>query len=55
MIFQNFIHTFAQNNVKMVWYDKFLSIYGKPFSEVPQNIIDETRVDSKNNRCFACY
>ena len=27
----------------MAWYDKYLSIYGKPFSEVPQNIIDGTR------------
>ena len=27
----------------MKWYDKFLSVYEKPFSEVPQNIIDETR------------
>ena len=25
------------------WYDKYLSIYGKPFSEVPQEVIDETR------------
>ena len=25
------------------WYDKYLTIYGKPFSEVPQYIIDETR------------
>ena len=25
------------------WYDKYLSIYGKPFSEVPQTIVDETR------------
>ena len=25
------------------WYDKYLSIYGKPFSEVPQQVIDETR------------
>ncbi len=25
------------------WYDKYLTIYGKPFSEVPQDIIDETR------------
>lgn len=25
------------------WYDKYLAIYGKPFSEVPQEIIDETR------------
>ena len=24
------------------WYDKYLSIYGRPFSEVPQNVIDET-------------
>lgn len=28
----------------MAWYDKYLSIYGKPFSEVPQDIIDGTRV-----------
>lgn len=28
----------------MAWYDKYLSIYGKPFSEVPQEIIDGTRV-----------
>ena len=27
----------------MEWYEKYLSIYEKPFSEVPQNIIDETR------------
>ena len=27
----------------MSWYDKYLSIYGKPFSEVPQEIIDGTR------------
>ena len=27
----------------MAWYDKYLSIYGKPFSEVPQNIIDGIR------------
>ena len=25
------------------WYDKYMTIYGKPFSEVPQNVIDETR------------
>ena len=25
------------------WYDKYLSIYGKPFSEVSQDIIDGTR------------
>ena len=25
------------------WYDKYLTIYGKPFSEVPQYVIDETR------------
>lgn len=25
------------------WYDKYRTIYGKPFSEVPQNIIDGTR------------
>ena len=27
----------------MAWYDKYLSIYGKPFSEVPQEIIDGAR------------
>ena len=25
------------------WYDKYLTIYGKPFSEVPQDVIDGTR------------
>ena len=25
------------------WYDKYMTIYGKPFSEVPQQVIDETR------------
>ena len=25
------------------WYDKYMSIYGRPFSEVPQQIIDGTR------------
>ena len=25
------------------WYDKYLSVYGKPFSEVPQEVIDGTR------------
>ena len=25
------------------WYDKYLSIYGKPFSEVPLEVIDGTR------------
>jgi glycosyltransferase involved in cell wall biosynthesis len=27
----------------MAWYKKYLSIYGKPFSEVPQEIINDTR------------
>ncbi len=27
----------------MAWYEKYLSIYGKPFSEVPQKVIEETR------------
>ena len=27
----------------MSWYDKYLTIYGKPFSEVPQDVIDSTR------------
>lgn len=25
------------------WYDKYMTIYGRPFSEVPQNVIDDTR------------
>ncbi len=25
------------------WYDKYMTIYGKPFSEVPQHIVEETR------------
>ena len=25
------------------WYEKYMSTYGKPFSEVPQHIVDETR------------
>ena len=25
------------------WFEKYLSIYGKPFSEVPQEIIDGTK------------
>ena len=25
------------------WYEKYMTIYGKPFSEVPQQVIDETR------------
>lgn len=25
------------------WYDKYMTIYGRPFSEVPQQVIDETR------------
>ena len=28
----------------MNWYDKYLTIYGKPFSEVPEQIIEETRL-----------
>ena len=27
----------------MAWYDQYLSIYGKPFSEVPQSVIEQTR------------
>jgi hypothetical protein len=25
------------------WYDKYLSIYGRPFCEVPQEVIDGAR------------
>ena len=31
------------NQIGMVWYDKYMTIYGKPFSEVPRSVIDETR------------
>ena len=34
---------FEKKNVMANWYDKYLTIYGKPFDEVPQIIIDETR------------
>lgn len=27
----------------MAWYDKYLSIYGNPFCEVPRDIVDGTR------------
>jgi glycosyltransferase involved in cell wall biosynthesis len=27
----------------MAWYDKYMTIYGKPFNEVPQEVIDEIR------------
>ena len=27
----------------MTWYDKYMTVYGKPFSEVPQEIIEGTR------------
>ena len=27
----------------MAWYDKYLSIYGKPFSDVPEEVIETTR------------
>lgn len=27
----------------MAWYDKYLSVYGKPFNEVPYNIINEIK------------
>ena len=26
----------------MSWYEKYLSIYEKPFSEVPQEIVEES-------------
>ena len=27
----------------MAWYEKYLSIYGKPFQEVPRQVVDEAR------------
>ena len=29
--------------MSMAWYSKYLSIYGKPFSEVPEAVVSETR------------
>lgn len=26
------------------WYDKYMTIYGKPFSEVPRQVVDEIRI-----------
>ena len=36
------------------WYDKYLSIYGKPFSEVSSDIIEGTRLRlaALNQPCF---
>jgi len=36
---------FLQNRIRIMakWYDKYMTIYGKPFSEVPQQVIDDTR------------
>lgn len=31
------------NKTIMAWYNKYLSIYGKPFSEVPESVIHDTR------------
>ena len=33
------------------WYDKFLSIYGKPFSEVPERVVEEIH---GNLQCLQC-
>ena len=27
------------------WYDKYMTIYGKPFSEVPRQVVDEIRIE----------
>ena len=27
----------------MAWYEKYMSVYGKPFREVPQGVIEGTR------------
>ena len=44
MSFQFIYPTFAKEiTVMNHWYDKYMTIYGKPFSEVPQNVIDGTR------------
>lgn len=38
------MHTFATKKATMSnWYDKYMTVYGKPFSEVPQEVIDGTR------------
>ena len=32
-----------QKNTTMAWYDKYLSIYGKPFSEIPAEVVVQVR------------
>lgn len=34
-----FIHIYSIVGVSMSWYEKYLSIYGKPISEVPQDVV----------------
>ena len=44
MILQNIFATFAEKLFLMSkWYDKYMTIYGKPFSEVSQQVISDTR------------
>ena len=44
LILQNIFATFAEKLFLMSkWYDKYMTIYGKPFSEVSQQVISDTR------------
>ena len=36
-------HTELIVNIMSIWYEKYLAIYGKPFSEVPNSIVIETQ------------
>lgn len=33
------------------WYDKYLSIYGKPFKEIPNSVLDEIKEKLTNSQC----
>lgn len=45
--FSIFVAEIIQKTI-MAWYDKYMTIYGKPFNEVPQNVIDGIRVRLSN-------
>lgn len=32
------------------WFDKYLSIYGKPFNEVPDNVLDEIKIKLRSQQ-----
>ena len=43
VLFCIFAHGIVIFIIMSNWYEKYLSIYGKPFSEVPQDVVDGTR------------